>query len=123
MYLENRKNSLCGRYVGNTIFFFKTGHFGSFWVIKNCVAHTPTQPIFPVLQIHKSFSTSPIKSEFKMIRGGAKTDRSVREKEKQTHGRVQEQTAKLTEEVCSTVRQLAVGNQGNRVVLEIVLCE
>ena len=55
-----------------------------------------------------------------MIRGGAKTDRLVREKEKQTHGRVQEQTAKLTEEVCSTVRQLAVGNQGNRVVLEIV---
>ena len=58
-----------------------------------------------------------------MIRGGAKTDRSVREKEKQKHGRVQEQTAKLTEEVCSTVRQLVVGNQGNRVVLEIVLCE
>ena len=43
-----------------------------------------------------------------MIRGGAKTDRSVREKEKEKHGRVQEQTAKLTEEVCSTVRQLAV---------------
>ena len=60
-----------------------------------------------------------------MIRGGAKTDRLVQEKEKQKHGRVQEQTAKLTEEVCSTVpvRQLAVGNQGNRVVLEIVLCE
>ena len=58
-----------------------------------------------------------------MIRGGAKTDRLVREKEKQKHGRVQEQTAKLTEEVCSTVRQLAVGNQGNRMVLEIVLCE
>ena len=59
-----------------------------------------------------------------MIRGGAKNDRLVREKEKQKHGRVQEQTAKLTEEVCcSTVRQLAVGNQGNRVVLEIVLCE
>ena len=47
-----------------------------------------------------------------MIRGGAKNDRLVREKEKQKHGRVQEQTAKLTEEVCSTVqvRQLAVGN-------------
>ena len=40
-----------------------------------------------------------------MIRGGAKNDRLVREKEKQKHGRVQEQTAKLTEEVCSTVRQ------------------
>ena len=40
-----------------------------------------------------------------MIRGGVKTDRLVREKEKQKHGRVQEQTAKLTEEVCSTVRQ------------------
>jgi len=32
-----------------------------------------------------------------MIRGGAKNDRFLREKEKQKHGRVQEQTAKVLE--------------------------